>query len=107
MAEGRLSGRQVWVLRFTTKHGTDIYLFSNEKNAERGALKIIRENLDELDDEDADRIEAAFREKRWKDVFSIWHGTQEDRNEPMTLELDPWTVDEFLHGAGPKEWFPG
>lgn len=88
-------GSKVWVLRYTHRHGQDVYVHQTELACIKHAALLVKEWIGEVHDLNVvEQIETLLDGEYWSDVISVWSDYQSDRCcEPESLDWDDCLVE--------------
>jgi hypothetical protein len=87
----------VWVVTYEHRHGSDVYTYPTEADAEEGACAKIMEWIDEITDtETSASIQELIKGRMFKDAISEWEEYQCETPAPESLSIRSSTVDFAL-----------
>ncbi len=90
-----LSGKIVWLLLYTHKHGEDQYIYSTEQNARLGAIRIIMEWIEDVEDPRAEEDILGFiGEGEFDKAVVRWGEYQETSGHPEFIYWEAHQIDD-------------
>lgn len=82
---------RVWVVQYSHKHGTDVWVCATHEAVKRTVVQAIEEWLDDVDDEDvAERLRVLLLAGKREALIQAWRSYQDN---PERFE---WSENEVL-----------
>ena len=93
------SPKQVWVLRYTHRHGTDVVVYASELAAQMGGAAMCMEEVENIEAHDtsaAISMQLAYAQEDYQTVIDMWGHVTQDFMVDTFIEIESTNIKEAV-----------